>query len=185
MKNNKSTAIIINGLLAIIIGVVFIISQGKAIEGILSIVGVIIAISGVIILAKYFFIDKKPEQKNIFSLLEGFLNLSLGLIIFIKPEIMIHFVMFLIGLWALFIGIVQISYLLKIRKIIKLPFLTLSGSIISMIIGIIFMFYPEIIISTFSVIIGIIILFAGITMLYLGYNINKANEKFDNYTIVE
>ena len=185
MKSVKSAGLFVNGIIAIVVGFVFVLANDKAIEGILSIIGAVIGLLGIVILAKVLFFDKKDALKNPIFILEGLLNLVLGLVMFYNPTLILHFVMLLIGLWAMIIGVVQIIYFFKIKSFIKTGYYILVGGVLFVLLGFIIIFYPEFIVSTVAIIVGLIIIIIGIILIYLGYQIDKNKENFSNYTIVE
>lgn len=185
MNNIKSTGLYINGIIAIIVGFVFLLANDKAIEGILSIIGAVIGIFGLVILAKVLFFDKKNILKNPIFILEGLLNLILGIVMFLNPNLILHFVMLLIGIWTIIIGLVQIIYFFKIKSVLKTGYYILVGGILFLLLGFLITFYPEFIVSTVAIIVGIIIILTGIILVYLGYQVSKNKEKFTDYKIVE
>jgi uncharacterized membrane protein HdeD (DUF308 family) len=185
MKSLKSSSLFINGIIAIVIGLIFVFTADKAIEGILSIFGLGLGIAGVVMLAKHFLIDRKKTGINNFLLFEALFNLILGIIIFIMPSIMVNFVMFLIGLWALLIGLMQIVYFTKIKSVLKNNYLILSSGLLFAILGVVLIFNPSIIVSTIAIIIGIVIFIIGLILIYFGYLIHKNRKSFTDYKIVE
>ena len=185
MKSIKSTGLFVNGAVAIVIGFIFIFANDKAIEGILSIVGAIIGLAGLVILAKILFFDKKNAFRNPIFILEGLLNLILGLVMFFNPSLILHFVMLLIGLWAIIIGIVQIIYYFKIKSVIKSSLYILIGGIALVLLGFVITFYPEIIVSTIAIIVGLLIVIIGAILVYLGYIVNKNKDNFSDYKLIE
>jgi len=185
MKSVKSTGLFVNGIIAIIIGFVFVFTNDKAVEGILSIIGAVIGLLGLIILAKVLFFDKKNAFSNPIFIIEALLNLVLGLLMLLNPKLILHFMMLLIGLWSIIIGIVQIIYFFKIKAVIKTGYYILIGGIIFLLLGFLITFYPEFIVSTVAIIVGLLIITIGLILVYLGYMVNKNQDNFTNYTIVE
>ena len=185
MKRVKSTGLFVNGAIAIAVGLVFILANNKAIESILSIIGAVIGLLGLAILAKILFYDKKDALKNPIFILEGLLNFVLGLVMFLNPTLILHFMMLLIGLWAIIIGVVQIIYFFKIKSVIKTGYYILVGGILFVILGFFISFFPEFIVSTVAIIIGLIIVLIGIILVYLGYQVNKNKENFTDYKLIE
>jgi len=185
MKQPKSIGLVINGLIAIIIGIVFITATDQAIEGILSVLGLFLGIAGAAMLIKAFFFKSKSHKVNSFLMIEGFFNLALGLILFLNPAMMLHFVMLVVGFWAFAIGIMQIYYSIVIRKVVKSsPFIMGGGAIMS-ILGLFLIFEPEVIVSTIALFIGIMIVILGFVLLFLAYQIHKNKDAFTSYKVVE
>jgi len=185
MKSIKSSGLYINGIISIVIGFVFVLANDKAIEGIFSITGVLIALLGLVVLTKVLFFDKSNVLKNPIFILEGILNLALGIVMFFYPNFILHFVMLLIGIWAMIIGLVQVVYFFKIKSVIKTGYYILASGILFILLGILITFYPELVVSTVAIIVGLIIIIVGIILVYLGYQINKNKENFTDYKIVE
>jgi uncharacterized membrane protein HdeD (DUF308 family) len=183
--SKKNTRFIINGIISVIIGLVFMINSGEAIESVLSVLGLLMSVMGVIMLIKYYIDGKKYNVNNPLLLIEGVFNFAIGLVIFIKPDLMLHFVLFIIGLWALFSGIIEIFYIFKMKDYMPVNYFMLSGGIISIIIGILFVFYPELIVSTFAFIVGIILFTTGLFLLYFAYKLHKTSANITDAEIIE
>jgi uncharacterized membrane protein HdeD (DUF308 family) len=57
--SKKNTRFIINGIISVIIGLVFMINSGEAIESVLSVLGLLMSVMGVIMLIKYYIDGKR------------------------------------------------------------------------------------------------------------------------------
>jgi len=181
----KNTRFIINGIVSVIIGLVFMINSGNAIESVLSVIGLLMSVMGVVMLVKYYIDGKKYGINNPLLLIEGVFNFAIGLIIFIKPDLMLHFVLFVIGFWAMVSGVIEVFYIFKMKDYMPVNYLMLSGGIISIIIGVLFIFYPELIVSTFAFVVGVILLITGLFLLYFAYKLNKVSDNVSDAEIVE
>jgi len=181
----KNTRFIINGIVSVIIGLVFIINSGDAIESVLSVIGLLMSVLGAVMLVKYYIDSKKYDINNSLLLVEGVFNFAIGLVIFIKPDLMLHFVLFVIGFWALISGIIEVFYIFKMKDYMPVNYFVLSGGIISIIIGILFIFYPELIVSTFAVIVGVVLLITGLFLLYFAYKLKTVSDNISDVEIIE
>ncbi len=179
MKNPKWTGLAINGGVALAIGLIFIFLPQEFILTIVKILGIVLAISGIGMLFFSFFNHKSKGSLNIYYLAQGILNLALGAIMVLKPIIMVDFIMFAIGAWAIAIGVFQIVYALKVRKIVNSGMFLLANGIIFIGLGLMMLFDPETVINTMLAIIGTIIGLLGVILLFFSYKVYQLNKTTD------
>ena len=176
MKNPKWTGLAINGGVSLSIGLIFIFMPQGFILSIVKILGVVLALSGIGMLFFSFFNHKSKGTLNIYYLGQGILNLALGAIMAFQPELMVDFIMFAIGIWAIAIGVFQIVYALKVRKIVNSGMFLLANGIIFIGLGAMMIMDPETVINTMLAIIGSIIGLLGIILLFFSYKVYQLNK---------
>jgi len=180
MKKTKWSNLAINGGVALTIGLIFIFLPHTLTLTIVKILGVILGITGVTMLFVTFFKQKHNGAVNLYFVIQGVLNLGLGAIMIFNPKLMINFIMLVIGIWALAIGLFQIIYALKIRKVVNHGILLIISGVIFAGIGLTMIFNPELVIATLLSIIGIFISILGIILLYFSYLVYKSNKQINN-----
>ncbi len=176
----KWSNLAINGGVALIIGLVFIFLPHTLSLTIVKILGIILGITGITMLFATFFKQKHNGATNFYFVIQGVLNLGLGAIMIFNPKLMINFIMLVIGIWSLAIGLFQILYAIKIRKIINQGIFLLISGVLFIIIGITMIISPELVIATLLSIIGIFVSILGVILLYFSYLIYKYNK--ENYS---
>jgi uncharacterized membrane protein HdeD (DUF308 family) len=177
IKKTKWSGLAINGSVALVIGLIFIFLPHTLTLSIVSIFGAILSITGITMLFTSFFKQKQTGAINLFFIIQGIINLGLGAIMVFNPKLMIDFIMFVIGVWALAIGLFQILYALKIRKLVNYGILLIISGVIFGAIGITMIISPELVIATLLSIIGIFISILGVVLLYFSYSVYKYNKE--------
>ena len=179
MKNPKWKGLAINGGVSLSIGLIFIFTDQVILWTIIKILGVVLAISGIGILLFSFYNHKSKGSLNIYYLAQGILNLALGAIMIFRPVITVDFIVFAIGVWAIAIGVFQIIYALKVRKIVNSGMFLLANGIIFMGLGLMMLIDPETVIKTMLTIIGSIISLLGVILLFFSYKVYQLNKTVD------
>ena len=182
-QNPKWTGLAINGAVAIAIGTIFIFMPKELITSIVKILGVVMGLAGIAMLFFTFFKQESKGALSTYYLIQGVVNLALGSIMFINPLLMIDFIMFVIGVWAIAIGIFQIIYALKVRNIVNSGLFLLGNGIVFAGLGLIMILSPETVMNTMLAIIGIIIGLLGVILLYFSYLVHKQNKLNHNISI--
>jgi len=175
-SNPKWTGLAINGMIALIIGLIFIFLPQNFTESIVKLLGVVLSFSGIIMLSFSFFRKQHQGVINIYLIIQGVLNLALGVIMFINPNLMIDFIMFVIGLWAFIIGLFQIFYAIKVRKLVSSGMLLFINGIIFIGIGLMMLINPDVVLHTLLRIVGFLISFLAFALLYFSFIIYKNNK---------
>lgn len=123
----------------------------------------------------------KTEEDKWLLLAEGVISVLFGFLVFRSPESFATFVGFLIGFWAVFIGIARIAMAIQLRKEIKGEgWLILSG-VLSILFGVLVFAQPGVGITTvlwmaaiFSVLIGMLLVFLSFKLKNAGTAIRDA-----------
>ena len=135
-----SIASLIFSILFIIAGLFLLLRPETAINIICYILGVILLISGVVYIIQ-FFSDKSSDSYLSISFIFGAFLFIFGIIILIRPDIIASIIPLLVGVWMLINGVTKLSYALTINKVNRTT-LSIVGSIIIIIIGILLIFNP-------------------------------------------
>jgi len=175
-SNPKWTGLAINGAIALMIGLIFIFLPQHFTESIIKLLGIVLSVSGIVMLFFSFFRKQHQGVINIYLIVQGILNLALGIIMFINPDLMIDFIMFVIGLWALIIGLFQIFYAIKVRKLVNSGMLLIANGIIFIGLGLMMLINPDVVLHTLLRIIGFLISFLALALLYFSFIIYKNNK---------
>ncbi len=183
IRNPKWTGLAINGAVAVAIGAIFIFMPKELINSIVKILGVVMGLAGIAMLFFTFFKQKSKGVLSTYYLIQGVVNLALGAIMFLNPTLMVDFVMFVIGVWAVAIGVFQIIFAINVRKIVNSgPFL-LGNGIVFIGLGLMMILSPETVINTMLAILGSIIGLLGFILLYFSYLIHKQNKLNNSISI--
>lgn len=179
MKKTKTkwSVLAINGAVALTIGLVFIFLPQTLTLTIVKILGAILGVTGIVMLFITFFKQKHNGAINLYFVIQGVLNLALGVIMIFQPKLMLDFIMLVIGIWALAIGLFQILYAIRLRKIVNSGVFLIASGVMFFGIGITMIAYPETVITTLLTITGIIISILGVILLYFSYIVYKQTKE--------
>ena len=131
---------IIFSMLFIAIGIFLLLKPETAINIICYVLGVLLILWGVVSMIQ-FFSDKTSESYLSISFIFGAFMFIFGLIILIKPEIIASIIPLLLGIWMLINGVTKLSYSLTINKLSNAT-VSIIGSILIIILGILLIFNP-------------------------------------------
>ncbi len=177
MKKTKWTGLAINGGVALVVGLVFIFLPQTLTLSIVKILGIILGITGITMLFVTFFKQKHNGAVNFYFIIQGVLNLALGAVMLFNPQLMIKFIMLVIGIWAIAIGLFQILFAIKVRKIVNSGIFLIASGIMFVGIGFTMIMYPETVITTLLSIMGIVISALGVILLYFSYLVYTQNKE--------
>ena len=147
MENNLSTKVkkmsitsIVFALLFIFTGIFLLLKPETAINIVCYVLGIILVLWGVVSIIQ-FFSDKSSNNYLSLNFIFGAFVFIFGIIILIKPTIIASIVPLLLGVWMVINGVTKLSYSLLIYKINK-NILSIIGSILIVVFGIMLIFNP-------------------------------------------
>ncbi len=148
--------LLLRGIFAIIFGLLALFSPGLVLETLLLFFGILAIVSGV-----FFVIDALIVSGNrILRIIEGILWVIIGILLLAQPISSLEIIMFIIAFWAIVIGIFQIIFSIKLRKVIKNEWMGILNGLFSFLFGIL------IIVNELAGAIAIIFVFGIFTLLF-------------------
>ncbi|MDY0199703.1 MAG: DUF308 domain-containing protein [Tenuifilaceae bacterium] len=156
----------LNGMLMVIFGLVSILMPELAIAVLAIYFAITIMLGGLIL--SIFTLKHKASLPNWKArLTEGLLSVVLGLVILIKPQSAAAFLVYVMGLWAFFIGVVFIVSYFRRKTPDLVGAFNLIAGVVSVVLGLIIVFNPFESSRFLVILIGIYALAFGIfTMVY-------------------
>lgn len=180
---NKWFLLMANATIAIIVGLIFLFVPEQTLATIGFAAGIIVLLSGLFLVFGAFSYAKKG-QNMVFWLVEGLINLSLGIILIINPAWLIEFLLILIGLWALILGIYQLyTGFVHSKEISNATLLKING-LAAAVIGLILLFKPDMVASFIIQLLGVLSVLIGSIMMYFAFLLKKV-AKQANPPVVE
>jgi len=170
---NKWFLLMANATVAIIVGLIFLFVPQETLATIGFAAGIIILLSGLFLVFGAFSYAKKG-QNMFFWLVEGLINLTLGIILIINPAWLIEFLLILIGLWALILGIYQLYTGFMHAKHINNSTLLKINGLAAAVIGLILLLKPEMVASFIIQLLGVLSILIGAIMMYFAFLLKKA-----------
>lgn len=172
---NRWFLLMANATIAIIVGIVFLFVPEQTLKTIGFAAGIIILLSGLFLVFGAFSYAKKG-QNMFFWLVEGLINLALGIILIVNPIWLVEFILILIGLWALVLGIFQLYTGFASSKDIKNNALLKINGVAAAVIGLILLFKPDMVASFVVQLLGVISILIGGIMMYFAFLLKKATK---------
>lgn len=171
IKNIDVYSMVFSGILYLALGVLFLVQKQTilfAVKGLLNVLVVLFAIAAIFQIIGFSPLKKKSIAS--ISRVFGFLiNLSVALIIYFKPEIIVSILPVFFGVYAIFSGFIRILIYLqyKINNVKRRSFIMI-GAIILFILGILITTNPLAAILPITNIIGFFFTFYGISFILDG-----------------
>ncbi|MCX6244511.1 MAG: DUF308 domain-containing protein [Bacteroidetes bacterium] len=163
-----------NGLFAILFGLLLIFFTEDVIRSAMFVVGLIIAILGLIFFGVGVFQLKKDRSVAMMILL-SICSLFVGVGIMILKDKTLDLIFMLVGIWAVVVGIFQLVVLVNVRQNLSNRNVILFNGLLTMLLGVVMFFLPKIITHFILVVIGIFAVIFGVVMIYLAFAIRKTS----------
>jgi uncharacterized membrane protein HdeD (DUF308 family) len=165
--------ITLKGALLIIFGIIAFMNPGVTFAILLTWFAAFLFIDGVLSLVNVLSNWKGQEDKWLF-VLDGAVNIFLGILIFRAPAAYTLVAVFFMGFWSIFSGISRIAMAIQLRKeITGEGWLALSG-VLGVLFGIIIISNPAIGVATFMYTLAFFALAIGILLVLLSFKVKNA-----------
>jgi uncharacterized membrane protein HdeD (DUF308 family) len=168
--------IAMNGVIALLYGILALFVPGATIIGILTYIGIFILIAGAIMLITA--IRKIGKKLPYFGdLIWSLIILFVGGLIAFNSRATLEIFVIIVGVWAIIMGISQFIIAAKDNLSPRQRNITLINAIISLIFGIVLFYNPYQSSKVMIVISGILALLIGISLLVLAFKIKKISNE--------
>jgi uncharacterized membrane protein HdeD (DUF308 family) len=163
----------LKGVLLIIFGIIAFMNPGVTFVILLTWFAIFLCIDGVLSLFNVLSNWKGAEDKWMF-VLDGLVNLALGILIFRAPAAYTIVAVFFMGFWSIFSGISRIAMAIQLRKeMTGEGWLVLSG-VLGILFGIIIISNPAIGVGTFMYMVAFFALAIGVLVVLLSFKVKNA-----------
>ena len=168
---------VLRGILLLVLGVIAMVYPDITLAIIVLLFGALILIEGIFLVIGSIMV-KAEDPMWVVLLIGGIVSVILGAIILAWPDLTAKVVLFLIGAWALIVGLINLMWALKVRKneeVTGKGVHTVFG-IIGIAFGIIAIAWPEETAKTLIVIIGIFVALLGLLLIIAGFMARKEQQ---------
>ncbi|MBN1650830.1 MAG: DUF308 domain-containing protein [Bacteroidales bacterium] len=180
LLSKKWILILINAILVISFGLILLIVPIETIKNLVFVVGIIIAFVGLILIFGAF--NYARENKNmLFWMVQGLFNLLIGGVVMFYPEASFKFLLILAGLWAIVLGVYQLSVSLNSTLELKGKTWHKINGFATILLGFLLIFFSEMIMGILIQLFGIMILIIGFGMLYFSILLKKLSKAEKDY----
>ena len=161
--------LIIKALLAIGLGMAFLINPQGMVETFSYVIGAVLLLYGAMEVYKGIRMKKEVDFGNLI-IDDGVLNIVVGLVLLFWPNLAPNLIMIILALWIILGGLIQLYIANKYKH--QSGGRNLRG-VLTIIIGLLILFNPSSSVQLVSMMIGALSLLYGIYMLYLIFNFAK------------
>ena len=163
----------LKGVLLVIFGIIAFMNPGVTFAILLTWFSAFLIIDGILSLITVVSNWKTQEDKWLF-VLEGVVNILLGILIFRAPAAYTLVAVFFMGFWSIFSGLSRIAMAIQLRKeITGEGWLALSG-VLGVVFGIIIISNPGIGVATFMYMLAFFAIAVGILLILLSFKVKNA-----------
>ena len=176
MKDNVQKnwwVLAVNGLLAVIFGGLAVFASEDLMKTISTFIGLLILVGGLLLLLGAYDLRRKHHDYAL-MLTEGVIATVVGILIMIFPLQTINIFIIFIGVWALFMGLLQIYLAIIMRKVLSNIYVLIIGGLILCGIGIVMLINPEIVAGYVMTVLGIVLIVLGMLLVYYAFVIKRA-----------
>lgn len=164
-------AVALRGLVAIIFGIIAIVSPGLTLFWLIIVFGAYAIIDGIIEIYSSIVDRTHNGSRWWVGVLEGIISLAAGIIAWVWPGLTALALLYLIAAWAVVTGIMEIGLAIEYRRVIRNEWLMVLSGILSIIFGLILFVYPRTGALSMIWVIGIYAIIFGIALIVLGFRL--------------
>lgn len=165
LKRNKSFELL-KGIVALILAVLIFVNPAGALVTIATYIGILAIVSGIILIVLA--LSNKGNFWQ-FLLFQGIVLTLIGTLIVTYPGSTAKLMIFFVGLLITLIGIMQLIAYLQMKEFVTAPHLSLVNSVLSILVGALFLFNPFEGAVFATIILGIYAVWFGISRLYVAW----------------
>ena len=170
MKKSNWVIFFVNGLIAILFGILALFVPIATIVSLTMYFGILLIVGGgIMFYASYQ--NMKAKKTYLLMMTEALLAILLGAVITFYPQDSLKIFLIVVGIWATIIGLLQIIVAAQMRKKMSNHGLFTINGIITLVIGLLLFFNPMGAIKALLMVIGVMALIAGVLLVYLGFKV--------------
>jgi len=175
MKKGNWIIFVVNGLIAILFGLLALLVPTETIVTLTKYFGIILLLGGLIM---FFFSYKNMKAGKTYMLLmaEAILAMVIGAVIAFYPKGSLQIFLILVGIWAAIMGLLQIIVAVQMRKKVSNHSMFTLNGVITLVFGLLLFYNPMGTIKALMVVIGLLALAAGVLLVYLGFKVKGIKE---------
>lgn len=171
-------AVLIRGIFAVIFGIVALAWPAVTVWALVIVFGAYAIVDG--LSAIYRAISaRKVESGWVWWLLGGLVSLGAGIVAFVWPEITALAAVFVIGIWAIMGGLLEIAGSIRLRKLDGAAHwgMLLFAGILELVFGLVLVFFPISGILSIVWLIGVFALVFGVLLVVSAFQVRSAAKK--------
>ena len=165
-------SIVVRGIAAVLFAILAIFWTKFTLELLLTVFGVFILVDGIVSIFGGINAAKEHHEYWLY-VLRGIVGILLGMITIFWPGITGLFLAYIIAIWAILIGFMEIWISSKFTHEVDGKWIMTTSGVLSIIIGIIILIFPSTSLITITWIIGLFALIFGVGAITFGFQVKK------------
>ena len=175
-KFKKWWLLLLKGVILILLSIIILSDPGRTIIMISVFMGISLIVTGIVLLFISSELRKSVENWTI-RLAEGLLDIVFGFFLLAHPDVGHTVVPLMIGFWVIFYGVLILSGSFQFKEEMKFRQKTIMlVGIITIILGFIIAYNPNITIVSISILIGVPILIIGLANIFFAINMKHLDQ---------
>lgn len=158
------------GLFAILFGLIAFLMPGVTLAVLVLLFGAYALVDGVLAIIAGLRAAQRHERWWPFAI-EGLASIAAGIITFLMPAATAFALLFLVGFWAMFTGLMRIIAAVRLRKEIQGEWLLILNGILSVLFGVLLVALPILGLVTLVWVIGAYTLVRGVVLVALAFRL--------------
>ncbi|GAA4284239.1 HdeD family acid-resistance protein [Brevibacterium daeguense] len=172
-QRRSRTALIIQGILAIIVGIVMLVWPGPSVFAFIALFAAWLFIDGLFSIIGWFWQSK--ATRSAWQLISGILAILAAIVVIFLPGAAAFAIVILVAVWAIVVGIVQFAGAFGLRKLgARFWWALLISGALGVIVGILLLMNPGAGIISLLWLLAIFLIVEGIAAILLGIQISRA-----------
>jgi uncharacterized membrane protein HdeD (DUF308 family) len=165
-------ALALRGLVGVLFGIACLVDPGDVFDLLIVFFGAYMLVDGIFAVVAVLF-DAGQAGHWWALLIEGILGIAVGMITFVWPAMTVAVVLYFIAVWAIVTGIFEILAAIRMRAHIKGEWALVAGGLLSVIFGVLVIFWPASALKAIMFVIGVYALFFGSLLIVLAFRVRK------------
>lgn len=168
----SGTALIIRGAAAVIFGILVVLWPGVSVLALVILFGIYVLFDGVANIVQY---ATGKRRRSVWQLVGGIISVLAGIVAFAWPGITALSLAFVIGVWAVILGVSQIALAFEVKKTVGSWWLWLITGIVTTVFGLFLVILPGPgilgllgLLSSFAILLGVLLIASGVGLRRLG-----------------
>jgi uncharacterized membrane protein HdeD (DUF308 family) len=176
MKKSNWVIFLVNGLIAILFGLLALLVPAETIKTITVYFGVILLLCGLIM---FYFSYRNMQAKKSYLLLmaEAIFAVLIGAVIAFYPSGSLRIFLIMIGIWATIVGLLQIILSVQMKKKVSNHMMFTLNGVITLVFGVLLFYNPLGTVKSLFILIGLLAVVAGVILVYLAFKVKGIAEK--------
>jgi len=175
MMSGKWWALVLRGSLAVLLGILALLFPIHTVRVLFILVGIFLILDGVIMAGSSLSHRSRVSAWWIFFV-EGVLGFMIGIFALLRPETAAAVLVFLVGLWAIITGILEIAAGFRLRAAVQGEWLLIAGGVLSFIFGLIMVFVPSTAVVAILWLVALYFILFGAVLIFLGFRMRPFRE---------